>query len=187
MKSSPVRKTTFLLAFLPSLTCTPAEAPAQPVTVVASSTPANSSQQNQEQEPAARVAREFWTQLARRNHAGAVTLSTYPFDLDAHPGCVSSPDDLKVAMNEKPLPPELTMVVGGVRPIDETGKGLDPRWTEKVRAFMAPDAKCLDESALKAGDYQYFFVDFTVNGEPVGAVTRVRCRKGQCHVAGVDN
>lgn len=132
------------------------------------------------------VAVAFWRRLAQRDAEGAAALATFPFDLDAHAGCILTVTELTEALDAEPLPAELEMVIGGARRVDDGDSGLDPAWSERLARFTSPDAPCVDAATVGAGELSVSFVDFTVNGDPVGALTRVRCRDG-CRVAGIDN
>jgi hypothetical protein len=133
------------------------------------------------------TATQFWVRLSQRDHAGAAALASYPFDLDAHAGCIESVEALDRALADDDLPPEAVLVVGRTLPIASDGSSLAPEWIERFGRYTAPDAQCMDSCGVEAGEYIYFFVEFTVNGEQVGAITRVRCRLGRCGVAGMDN
>lgn len=58
-------------------------------------------------------------------------------------------------------------------------------WKERYLRFSGDGAPCLEAAA--GDEILYYLVEFTVNGDPVGGLTRVRCNSGDCHVAGVDN
>lgn len=135
----------------------------------------------------AQLAREFWVRLSRGEYAAAAELASYPFDLDAHQGCVESSEDLLAAFNEDPLPTDKELVVGEVREIVEgmDTSGLHEHWLDRIPRWTGPDAPCLGDDTQ--AEYRHFLVDFTVNGNMVGSLTRVRCVAGVCGVAGTDN
>jgi len=143
-----------------------------------------------EADPAA-IARDFWLRLAARDNEAAVALASYPFDLDAHNGCIEDAAGLKQALADDPLPADFELVVGQARPVaaDMDVSGLDPHWHGRIRNWAGPEAACLGAPTVDgtAVEYHYFLVGFTVNGEPVGAITRVRCVRGACGVAGTEN
>lgn len=146
--------------------------------------PAVESREASAQLGAQSTARQFWVRLGRRDYAGAAALATYPFDLDGHEGCVGSANELERALAD---PDDKELVVGRARLIDAQGSGLEPMWAARYIRFSSSGANCLAPHLAQSGAVQYYLVEFTVDGEAVGGLTRVRCRGGDCRVAGVDN
>lgn len=141
------------------------------------------------------VVRAFWVALAGREPARAAALASFPFDLDAHNGCVESEAELRDLLAKSEVPPETRVVIGEVReipwgqPLVSVAKPAawpEEHWRSHLDDFTAADAKCLG-SAEARPVYRYYFVDFTVGGEEVGALTRLRCFSDGCTVAGTDN
>lgn len=130
------------------------------------------------------MAREFWVALAAGDVDRAAACTSYPFDLDAVEGCLSSEEELKRALRED-LPPDLVVQVGEVSQVTLETTGPDERWTRHISHFLADDAKCVTRGDGVA--YFYFLVEFTVTGDPGGSLTRVRCHGADCRVAGTDN
>ncbi len=139
----------------------------------------------------AQIAREFWGFLANRDYDSAAALASYPFDLDAHQGCIGSAEEMRQAFADDFLPPELELIVEEIHPIsaDMDLSELHHHWHERIPSWTGPDAICLGDSQVEGSDVEfvYLLVDFTVNGRPVGALTRLRCFNGACTVAGTDN
>ena len=141
------------------------------------------------------VVRAFWVALAGHEPARAAALASFPFDLDAHNGCVDSEAELRDLLAKSKVPPETRIVIGEVREIS-WGQPVEPvarpaawpeeHWRRHLDNFTAADAKCLG-SAEAGPVYRYYFVDFTVGGEAVGSLTRLRCFRDTCTVAGTDN
>lgn len=138
------------------------------------------------------VVRAFWVALAGRDAARAAELASFPFDLDGHNGCVESKQELLDLSAKQMPPPETRIEIGDVGVIPLDGSAVKPpswpedNWREGLKSFTAADAKCLGP-ADAAQVYRYYFVEFTVGGEAVGAITRLRCRGASCAVAGTDN
>jgi hypothetical protein len=140
----------------------------------------------------AEVARAFWVALAGREAARAAALASFPFDLDAHDGCVESEAELRDLLAKPGLPAEARIVIGEVReilprqPIAKPAGWTEDRWRSHLENFTAAGAHC-QQPTVAAQVYRYYFVAFTVEGSPVGALTRMRCLGASCTVAGVDN
>lgn len=180
------RALTFLSAFVALTGCASGKPPARPagpstalVTVV---------------DPP-EVVRAFWVALAERKPAQAAALASFPFDLDAHDGCVGSETELRDLLARSEVPPETRIVIGEVReipraqplePVAKPAAWPEEHWRTHLDNFTAADAKCLG-SAEASPVYRYYFVDFTVGGEAVGSLTRLRCFRDGCTVAGTDN
>jgi hypothetical protein len=140
----------------------------------------------------AEVARAFWVALAKREPARAAALASFPFDLDAHAGCVEAEPELRDLLAKPEAPPETPIVVGEIReippgqPVAKPAAWPEDHWRDHLNRFTAADAHCLGPAG--AGPvYRYYFVDFTVGGAAVGSLTRVRCLGTTCTVAGTDN
>ena len=141
------------------------------------------------------VVRAFWAALAARAPARAAALASFPFDLDAHDGCVQSGQELRDLLASSKVPPETRIVIGEVReipwgqpvvPVAKPAAWPEDHWRSHLDNFTAADAKCLG-SAEAGPVYRYYFVDFSVGGEAVGSLTRLRCLHERCTVAGTDN
>jgi len=142
------------------------------------------------------VVRSFWVALAGREPARAAALASFPFDLDAHNGCVESEAELRDLLAKSKVPPETRIVIGEVReipwdqplePVEKPAAWPEEHWRSHLDNFTAADAKCLG-SAEAGPVYHHYFVDYTVGGEAVGSLTRLRCFKdSSCTVAGTDN
>lgn len=142
------------------------------------------------------LARAFWVALAGREPARAAALASFPFDLDAHDGCVESEAELRDLLARSKVPPETRIVIGEVReipwgqpavPVAKPAAWPEEHWRRHLDSFTAADAKCLG-SAEAGPVYRYYFVDFTVGDRAVGSLTRLRCFKDDtCTVAGTDN
>jgi len=141
------------------------------------------------------VVRAFWVALAARAPARAAALASFPFDLDAHDGCVQSGQELRDLLASSKVPPETRIVIGEVReipwgqpvvPVAKPAAWPEDHWRSHLDNFTAADAKCLG-SAEAGPVYRYYFVDFSVGGEAVGSLTRLRCFHERCTVAGTDN
>lgn len=66
------------------------------------------------------------------------------------------------------------------------GAWAEDHWRHHLESFTATDAKCLGPA--EAGQlYRCYVVEFSVGGEPVGSLTRLRCRGATCAVAGTGN
>ncbi len=145
------------------------------------------------EDPARASALQFWRALASEDLWAVVQVSSFPFALDAHDECVAGPRELSAALTEQ-LGREaggLKLVVGDARRVTRTSE-IEERWQDKRDRFLGDDARCLSASdqpapTVNAEGLHYYLVDFTVDGEPVGALTRVRCKKGDCGVTGIDN
>lgn len=131
--------------------------------------------------------------MAAGDSWAAVQASSFPFALDAHEGCLPGARELGGALEEdlKRERDELTIVIGDARRVTLKSE-IAGRWQRKRDRFLGEGARCLAEGdapapAVDAEGLHYFLVDFTVNGEPVGALTRVRCSGGDCGVTGIDN
>ena len=133
---------------------------------------------------AAAVARSFWIAVAAADVDRAASCTSYPFDLDTVEACLSSEEELKRALRED-LRPDLVVVVGEVTQVTLETTGLDEHWTRHLSLFLADDAKCVTREDGAA--YFCFLVEFTVNGDREGSLTRVRCHGADCRVAGIDN
>jgi hypothetical protein len=134
----------------------------------------------------------FWTALIGPEPAKAAAMASFPFDLDAHNGCVESEKELRDLLAKPQVPAGTRIVIGEVReiplgkPVTKPAAWPQDHWREHLAQFTAADAKCTGP-AQAAQAYRYYFVDFTVNDEAVGSLTRVRCRGETCGVAGTDN
>jgi hypothetical protein len=179
----------FLSAFVVSTGCASGKPP------VRSAKPAGPSTALVTVDDPSEVARAFWVALAERDPARAAALGSFPFDLDAHDGCVGSEAELRELLGKSEVPPETRIVIGDVReipwaqPVDPVAKPAawpEEHWRSHLDNFTAADAKCL-RSAEASPVYRYYFVAFTVGGEAVGALTRMRCFSDGCKVAGTDN
>ncbi|MCA9716829.1 MAG: hypothetical protein H6713_04425 [Myxococcales bacterium] len=143
------------------------------------------------EDPARAVARKFWSALASGDLWAAIQVSSFPFALDAHADCLAGPRELSAALEWQRGDGSLRIELGATRRITPDVE-LDARWRERRARFLDPQARCLSaRDALApspgADGLHYFLVDFTVDGEPVGALTRVRCEAGDCGVAGIEN
>jgi hypothetical protein len=162
---------------------TPAKPSASPPEPPAASTAAGDPEE---------VARAFWAALASRDWARAAELASFPFDLDAHNGCVESKQELLDLLAKTDLPPGMRIEIGEVReipvdkPVANPAPWPDDHWRQHLGMFTAADAKCLGP-AEAAPVYRYYFVAFSVGGRAVGSLTRLRCRGASCAVAGTDN
>ena len=140
----------------------------------------------------AEVVRAFWVALAGREPARSAALASFPFDLDAHTGCVESEAKLRDLLTKPGVAPETRIVIGEVReiapgqPASKPAAWPEEHWRRHLNDFTAADAKCLGPPQ-PAQVYRYYFADFTVEGEAVGSLTRVRCLGATCSVAGTDN
>jgi hypothetical protein len=138
------------------------------------------------------VVRAFWRALADRQPARAATLASFPFDLDAHDGCVESERELRELLARPGVPPGTRIEIGEVREIPAGRPAAKPaawpeaHWRGHLERFTAAEAKCLGPSE-EGLVYRTYFVDFSVGGEAVGSLTRLRCRGATCTVAGTDN
>lgn len=138
------------------------------------------------------VVRAFFVAVARLDPARVAELASFPFDLDGHNGCVESRQELLDLMAKQTPPPETRIEIGDVGLIPLDGSAAKPpswpedHWRGHLKLFTAADANCLGPPDA-ATVYRYYFVEFTVNGEAVGAITRLRCRGASCAVAGTDN
>jgi hypothetical protein len=140
----------------------------------------------------AEVARAFWAALAGHDPARAAALASFPFDLDAHNGCVESEGELRDLLAKPGAPPGTRIVIGEVReilpgqPAAKPAAWTEDHWRRHLTTFTSPEAQCLGPPAA-AEVYRTYFVEFTVGGEAVGSLTRVRCLGAICTVAGTDN
>ena len=138
------------------------------------------------------VVRAFFVAIAQVDVARAAELASFPFDVDGHDGCVESRQELlDLTAKYKPPPPGTRIEIGDVGLIPLDGSAVKPpswpedHWRSHLKNFTAPDAKCVGPA--DAGQvYSYYFVEFTMNGEAVGAIARLRCRGANCAVAGTD-
>lgn len=133
----------------------------------------------------------FWRAESAHDIEGMVAVSSYPFFLDANPDCLGSAPELRRAL-AKPYQNNPRVEVVAVREVTRQTRDLMDFWTRHLAIFLADDAPCLrasgeEATGLEAPVFRYYLVDFLVDGESVGALTRVRCRADQCAVSGVDN
>jgi hypothetical protein len=136
------------------------------------------------------MATDFWRSLAAQEFGAAAELASFPFDMDGRASCVESAPDL-VAAFEDQWQQGLVLQIGEATPVfAETDlSGLDEAWAELLPRWTADDAPCLGPAEVGGVPvvHHNFLVDFTVNDEAMGALTRVRCVGEGCGVAGVDN
>jgi hypothetical protein len=138
------------------------------------------------------VARAFWVAIAARDTARVAELASFPFDLDAHEGCVESKQELLDLMAKQMPPPDVRIEIGEVgevpldRPAPKPPSWKEGHWRSHLALFTAADAKCLGAANAATG-CRYYFVEFTVRGEAIGSLTRLRCHGDSCAVAGTDN
>jgi hypothetical protein len=137
------------------------------------------------------VAVEFWQALAARDYEQALELSSYPFDADAHAGCVETAAEMTQYYADRPLPADKTLMVGEARRVtaDMDLSQLHKHWQERIPRWAGPDAPCLgpDQAQGRAVVFYSFLVDFTIDDNPVGSLTRIRCIADACSVAGTEN
>jgi hypothetical protein len=138
------------------------------------------------------VVRAFFAAIAQLDVARAAEFASFPFDVDGYDGCVQSKKELvDLIATYKPPPPGTPIEIGDVGLIPLDGSAMKPpswpedHWRSHLKHFTAADAKCLGP-ADAAQIYSYYFVEFTVGGEAVGAIIRLRCRGASCGVAGTD-
>jgi hypothetical protein len=136
--------------------------------------------------------RDFYRAFAAKDLERIAEQSSFPFDLDGRDGCIESAQALKDAIAKDFKKPQLQITVGGIRPVTLETRDLPEPILDHLPRFLAADAKCRHpEGQAEPRDAQTtfsdFWVDFSVNGERVGGLTRVRCRNCVCRVAGIDN
>ncbi|MBN2341218.1 MAG: hypothetical protein JXX29_11015 [Deltaproteobacteria bacterium] len=137
---------------------------------------------------AVHTAQRFWNALAERNYPDAVGMASFPFDMDGVAECIYDAKEMTAFFADNALPPDKRIVVRGAELLDaDNWQQLDERWHEKIKHFTEPDARCLTAESDEYQTMHTVFVDFTVNNETVGALTRVRCTPHDCTVAGIDN
>ncbi len=136
---------------------------------------------------ASELAREYWVILSRGDYELAVSMASFPYDMDAHQGCVDNTQELLAAFLDDPLPSDKEMIVGEAHPVstDMDVSALHEHWHKRIPRWTGTEAPCLGDDTT--AEYRYFLVDFTIDGNLLGALTRVRCRLDECGVAGTDN